>query len=802
MLGETPPHPTSANVASLREIIQLKCNLPVANHKHGRPSTTIRTTRLWPAIVHLIQLVCACLLLIGPGSVLAVVYTWMTLAPFFATGLFTSGKRRGSPRGCLFRRRLPYAIPMSLLVELPISLFFSLYLFIGLLFIHPLAHVAFELLNVLSCGRLGLINLKDKELPDARRPTDDLEAPMEAPHRIAESLTPSVGSDAPNSSIVRHALRTSELLKSAASRYRTPDAVWDALEGGALVQAGDVRLLRLTWLMDLANPTTTVHQAYGGVLPRRQDLPEEAFMSVEELKGMERSGGRGTDKSKMNQEIGLLSSGNILTGIYRILASITAKKNNVDGLLPIIAVSYCWLDIWHPDAEGEQLKLLIKRLGELNGGRGLLAACRAYGYADMGVFLDWGSLYQKDPKLWKAWMNDVRLLKQSDEELAASRTEGKRLVAERAAYDNSRDELQKAAFGRGLKHTMDLWYGHSGTTVVLLTMLPHKLPKGFDTSRTYDSRGWTTFERCSAELAKSFNLQMAKWGLVIDVSDKAGRAQRRLPTTPKCMATLLEKRNFTNGADKQAVLELYDKVATAVLCGVEKLDYLGLPLEPPLVGESGDVWCSPMKLADALNYCVQVKEIDLRGTGLTDDGLEQLVAGLEDTALPKLKVTLGLGSNHYGARGVVALCNAFARGVAANLEVVWLDACQLGDEGATALALQIGAGHLPKQLKLITVQDNSIHNEGALALASALAASSSSCKISLSNNAIGLRGQSALLRVFESVHGMSLAHVGGVHLMNPPCWPPCLMRALFRGARATYEDAKLMDDLWCLSCSD
>ena len=179
MLGETPaPHPTSANIATL-----LESNLPVAHHVHGRPSTTIRSTRILPAIVHLVQLVCACLLLIGPGSVLAVLYTWITLAPFFATGLFTSGKRRGSPRGCLFRRRLPYAIPMSLLVELPIGLFFSLYLFVGLLFIHPLAHVAFELLNVLSCGRLGSINLKAKEPPNARRPTDDLEAP----NRIAES---------------------------------------------------------------------------------------------------------------------------------------------------------------------------------------------------------------------------------------------------------------------------------------------------------------------------------------------------------------------------------------------------------------------------------------------------------------------------------------------------------------------------------------------------------------------------------------------------------------------------------------
>ena len=31
---------------------------------------------------------------------------------------------------------------------------------------------------------------------------------------------------------------------------------------------------------------------------------------------------------------------------------------------------------------------------------GLLGVCQAYGFRDMGVFFDWASLFQKDPKLW------------------------------------------------------------------------------------------------------------------------------------------------------------------------------------------------------------------------------------------------------------------------------------------------------------------------------------------------------------------------------------------------------------------
>ena len=84
---------------------------------------------------------------------------------------------------------------------------------------------------------------------------------------------------------------------------------------------------------------------------------------------------------------------------------------------------------------------------------------------------------------------------------------------------------------------------------MLLTQLPDELPAGFDRSRTYDTRGWTTFERCSAELgAKLSTLGFAKWKLVIDVASDDGGAQRRLPATPERMATLLAACRFTNGA--------------------------------------------------------------------------------------------------------------------------------------------------------------------------------------------------------------------------------------------------------------
>ena len=55
-------------------------------------------------------------------------------------------------------------------------------------------------------------------------------------------------------------------------RYTEPYSIWAALETGHVV------LIRASWLVK--------HAKAGGVLSRRQDLPEEAFMSLAELKAM------------------------------------------------------------------------------------------------------------------------------------------------------------------------------------------------------------------------------------------------------------------------------------------------------------------------------------------------------------------------------------------------------------------------------------------------------------------------------------------------------------------------------------
>ena len=317
---------------------------------------------------------------------------------------------------------------------------------------------------------------------------------------------------------------------------------------------------------------------------------------------------------------------------------------------------------------------------------------------------------------------------------------------------------------------------------MLLTQLPDELPAGFDRSRTYDTRGWTTFERCSAELgAKPASLGFAKWKLVIDVANDDGGAQRRLPATPERMATLLAACRFTNGADSAAVLALYEKTAKAVLGTVKKLDYYGLPLL------RGDAWTSPALLAEALNHCESLRTLVLVGTRLDDEGVAELAAGLEDGALPALE-TLKVAANRFGARGVGSLCGVFHRGVAPTLQMLGVGGTPIGDEGAVALAAALAPGKPSHGLGLAWCE---VGDEGAMALAAALPAAGQGCHLYAPGNRIGLAGQAALLEALEAKHGPQMGNALAVAQLNLLPWSYPLMRALGRGWRRVLESSRV-----------
>ena len=359
---------------------------------------------------------------------------------------------------------------------------------------------------------------------------------------------------------------------------------------------------------------------------------------------------------------------------------------------------------------------------------GLLGVCQAYGFRDMGVFFDWASLFQKDPEEWTPAVLVAEEKRTKDQQDAAKR------------YHDSRNPNEEKIFKFALG-TLDLWYAHAKTTVVLLTELPKKLPTSFDAIRTYDSRGWTTYERCSAELCKTFRLQQAGWPLVIDLGKKRA-ALRRLPTTPEQMVEIMKNCSFTNGADEKMVLEKYKKTASNVLSGVKELSFFGIPFDPM------DPWRSPVRLGQALNLCVNLKRLDLNFAGLTDEHLASISGVLSSKALPKLE-ELYLGFNHLGPHGFEALGQALVSGIAPGLKVILLFANDFGDAGLQFIAPFIAMGMAP-ELQLFDLTANDIGDAGAVALADAvqLRLANGDCKVGTifqcAYNHVGMRGRLAL----------------------------------------------------------
>ena len=122
------------------------------------------------------------------------------------------------------------------------------------------------------------------------------------------------------------------------SRYVSPDQALAALE------SGDVQLVSRNWLIR--------HAKTGQPLPRRQDLPREA----------------------------LVSAADVIRWLDGVPAYVRAK------VLPIIAISYCWLDPKHPDAEGKQLRMVAEQLEKhFEDFQG-----KNY-FPDYGVFWDWAA---------------------------------------------------------------------------------------------------------------------------------------------------------------------------------------------------------------------------------------------------------------------------------------------------------------------------------------------------------------------------------------------------------------------------
>jgi hypothetical protein len=115
--------------------------------------------------------------------------------------------------------------------------------------------------------------------------------------------------------------------------YFKPQKMYSLMRQGGDGSPAPVRLLRLSWLLKQARR--------GAVLPRRQELPEEAFLSEAEVRALPRG-----HVGEWGETCGCGST----------------DDWSADKPLRIIAISYGWLTPEHPDPDGEQLARFAKQI--------------------------------------------------------------------------------------------------------------------------------------------------------------------------------------------------------------------------------------------------------------------------------------------------------------------------------------------------------------------------------------------------------------------------------------------------------
>lgn len=286
-----------------------------------------------------------------------------------------------------------------------------------------------------------------------------------------------------------------------------------------------------------------------------------------------------------------------------------------------VAVSCGWLTESHPDPQGEQLCVLSQALKACN--------------PDGAVFWDWGSLFQ-----------------------------------------HPRDNYEEEAFRNGLKH-IHLWYISQLVWKVLLTALP----TGYEDTRSFQDRGWTTFERqvsgliTDSDMVLDLGLLNGETPANSDHLKRVCMTKREAPMSPDSFERFLKTKQFMVEADAGFVEKLYSKIFNDVLAGVDRLFFSGqqwglteinqfaeavrsIPQPPPL--RLQELWlarnCIGDKGVEVLSQLLSQGNMPalvcllLDENNITINGARMLMYAL-DAGRSSLR-TLGLSGNNFSAEEV------------------------------------------------------------------------------------------------------------------------------------------------------
>ena len=413
--------------------------------------------------------------------------------------------------------------------------------------------------------------------------------------------------------------------------YFKPEKMYSLMRRGSDGSPAPVRLLRLSWLLKQARR--------GAVLPRRQELPEEAFLSEAEVRALPRG-----HVGQAFETCGSLSDEP---------SGLRDRFGHSDKPLRIISISHGWLTPEHPDPFGEQLARFAKQIEherqhcpgscfEVGCSLCCNALCLGLGAGyccyviplvgqqcgdtdtqlpsgEFGVFYDFCSLHQKDA-------------------------------------DGQRTEPEQAAFGTALK-TMGMWYAHRLTTTVILSELPPGWPRSAEDAPFFPEegwlrgKGWPSFERAVSGMIKRETGDSFRRIVDPAVPRGFGSGYRAPPMHPREFAAELSRKVFSNGDDCEVVARLYADAFNAALGEAWALAFSQLEWKD----------ADAEAFAKVLPLLRRVETLDLSFNRIGTRGFEALAAAIREGAAPALKEFSFGGFNDGDSTALKEAC--MARGI-------------------------------------------------------------------------------------------------------------------------------------------
>jgi len=303
-----------------------------------------------------------------------------------------------------------------------------------------------------------------------------------------------------------------------------------------------------------------------------------------------------------------------------------------EAVFKTLVVSYPWLTKRHPDPHGFHCKRL-KRFFQI------------WEIFMQGVFMDFMSLPQVDA-------NGVRT----------------------AAED--------VIFKKGLS-IINLLYGSDKTFVVQLTKMPEVSFEGMN-AIPYGNRGWCCFEQTVAGIVKP-KVYLMNLGIVdVDLFDEQkaitleGIASKCCsgmlpPLSPSSMHQLLQRSQFTNGADVEKVSSMYKSFFEDVSGAAEFLNFA------PYRAMSTWTQEEATRLSEALPLFTACKTLCLSGSD-----------AFRDCGPSHLEICFSeLQGHRFGDDSIEILAPSFAKMPA--LETLTLALCTFGEKGLSDLEAVLAA---------------------------------------------------------------------------------------------------------------